>query len=82
MIEWLMQVIAVAWLGAMVVMMVKVCEPAALPDGRGRRDSGQPARRADAGRGLRPRTYAHRGNTRHAQAAPGHRRRFQAGGRR
>ena len=78
MIEWLMQVVAVAWLGAMVVVMVKVCEPAALPDDRRGRDPEQSVRRLDSRRGLRPITHAHRGNTRDWRMTPGHRRRSQA----
>jgi hypothetical protein len=80
MIEWLIQVVAVAWLGAVVVMMVKVCEPAALPDGRRRRDPDQAVRLTDSRRSLPPRPHAHRGNTRDLQAAPGHRRRSRAHG--
>ena len=81
MIEWLMQVVALAWLGAMVVIMVKVCEPAALPDGRRKQSPEQSLRRTDSGRVLRPRMHAHRGNTRRLDATPGHRRRFRAPGR-
>jgi len=77
MIGWLMQVVSVAWLGAMLVMMLKVCEPAALPDDGRRHDPVRPVRRepgvgrATSGpirsastRRLRPKPRAHRGNAR------------------
>ena len=68
MIEWLMQVVAVAWLGAMVVMMLKVCETASLPRRRRRPDPVSPVR-------LPPRARAQRGNAGRFRTTAGLRRR-------
>jgi hypothetical protein len=59
-IEWLIQVVAVAWMGAMFVTLLKVVDDAgALPaDGRDR----------DLLRPIRSKARAHRGNARELRA--------------
>lgn len=86
MIEWLMQVVGVAWLGAMVVMMAKACEAAGPPDdGRTRRGraTALPFRGStDSRRSLRPTPRAQRGNARELRTAPDYGRRSPSSRRR
>lgn len=76
MIEWLMQVVAVAWMGAMLIMLLEVLESGgALPaDGRDRDPPRPVGQRHAVGHGpirgsidsvpMRSRVRAHRGNAR------------------
>jgi hypothetical protein len=85
MIEWLMQVVAVAWMGAMLIMLLKVQDDSGGSPGRGREpDFPRPGRRPlDVGRSpfrgslvparaMRPMPRAHRGNARELRAAQCH----------
>lgn len=65
MIEWVVQVVAVAWIGAMLITMLKLLDDAGTPATGCDRDLPWPVRRQlDAGRDIRSRTRAHRGNAR------------------
>jgi hypothetical protein len=84
MIEWLMQVVAVAWMGTLLVTLLKVLDDDAgdLPTVGRDRDSPPPVcRRLDVGRrsiggsigsarDIRSKPRAHRGNARKLRAAP------------
>jgi hypothetical protein len=81
MIEWLMQVVAVAWMGAMLIMLLKVLDDGTAPRADGddedplppvcrKLDVGRRPIRGpiDSGRHIRPGTRAHRGNARELSA--------------
>ena len=77
MIEWLIEVVAVAWMGAMLLILLKVLDDAGAPpdDGRDRDPPLPVCRQLDVGRrpiagsidsapDIRSTTRAHRGNAR------------------
>src|SRR4051794_17953002 len=93
MIEWLMQVVAVAWMGAMLITLSKVLNHnRALPPDGDERDPPRPVghrhdvghipirESLDAAVQIRFRTHAHRGNARELSTprASTHRRRARA----
>ena len=65
MIEWVVQVVAVAWIGAMLITLLTLLDDAGTPPADGRdRDPPWPVRRQlNTGRN-RSRARAHRGNAR------------------
>ena len=66
MIEWVVQVVAVAWIGAMLITLLTLLDDAGTPPADGRdRDPPWPVRRQlDAGRNIRSSARAHRGTAR------------------